>query len=146
MSYGVGCTVVPHSCDNKAFSAPSWGLAGWLGLSSAIKSGLEFYWSIKILGLKRFWFKKFLNQISFNKKSLGKKYISKKIWSKNGVKEFSDPKNIRSRKFKGPKNYGVSKKFWIRKKGTSSLRHLSRSHLTLIYYLILKDFIKIFCL
>ena len=25
---------VPHSCDNKA---PSWGLAGWLGLSLAIK-------------------------------------------------------------------------------------------------------------
>ena len=29
--YGVGCMVVPHSCENKAISAPSWGLAG-LGL------------------------------------------------------------------------------------------------------------------
>ena len=34
--YGVGCRVVPHSCDSKAISAPSWGLAGWLGLSLAI--------------------------------------------------------------------------------------------------------------
>ena len=33
--YGVGCRVVPHSCENKAISAPSWGLAGWLGLSLA---------------------------------------------------------------------------------------------------------------
>ena len=24
--------VVPLSCDNKAISAPSWGLAGWLGV------------------------------------------------------------------------------------------------------------------
>ena len=30
VSYGVGCRVVPHSCDNKAISAPSWVLAGWL--------------------------------------------------------------------------------------------------------------------
>ena len=29
------CMVVPHSCDNKAISAPSWGLAGWLGLRLA---------------------------------------------------------------------------------------------------------------
>ena len=28
--------MVPHSCDNNAISAPSWGLAGWLGLSLAI--------------------------------------------------------------------------------------------------------------
>ena len=35
---GVRCRmVVPHSCDNKAISAPSWGLAGWLGLSLAIR-------------------------------------------------------------------------------------------------------------
>ena len=27
--------VVPHSCDNKAISAPRWVLAGWLGLSLA---------------------------------------------------------------------------------------------------------------
>ena len=29
--YGVWCMVglVPHSCENKAISAPSWGLAGW---------------------------------------------------------------------------------------------------------------------
>ena len=28
--YGVWCRmVVPYSCENKAISAPSWGLAGW---------------------------------------------------------------------------------------------------------------------
>ena len=32
----VSCMVVPQSCENKANSAPSWGLAGWLGLSLAI--------------------------------------------------------------------------------------------------------------
>ena len=32
---GVWCMVVPHNCDNKATSAPSWGLAGWLGRSLA---------------------------------------------------------------------------------------------------------------
>ena len=25
----VWCRVIPHSCENKAISAPSWGLAGW---------------------------------------------------------------------------------------------------------------------
>ena len=25
----VWCMVVPHSCENKAISAPSWGLDGW---------------------------------------------------------------------------------------------------------------------
>ena len=30
--------VVPYSCDNKAISAPRWGLAGWLGLSLAIRN------------------------------------------------------------------------------------------------------------
>ena len=33
---GIGCRVVPHSCENEAISAPSWGLAVWLGLSLAI--------------------------------------------------------------------------------------------------------------
>ena len=27
MVYGVGCRVVPHSCENKAISAPSWAWA-----------------------------------------------------------------------------------------------------------------------
>ena len=36
MVHGVGVRVVPQSCDDKAISAPSWGLAGWLGLSLAI--------------------------------------------------------------------------------------------------------------
>ena len=27
--YAVCCMVVPHSYENKAISAPSWGLAGW---------------------------------------------------------------------------------------------------------------------
>ena len=31
----VECMVVSHSCDNKAITAPSWGLAGWLGLRLA---------------------------------------------------------------------------------------------------------------
>ena len=34
--------VVPHSCDNKAISAPSWGLAGWLGLSLAKMQKISF--------------------------------------------------------------------------------------------------------
>ena len=29
--------MVPHSCDNKAISAPSWGLAGLFRLSLAIR-------------------------------------------------------------------------------------------------------------
>ena len=41
--------VVPHSCDNKAISTPSWGLAGWLGQSWAKikithKNGIEEVW------------------------------------------------------------------------------------------------------
>ena len=37
---GVWCRVYgagSQSCDNKAISAPRWGLAGWLGLSLAIE-------------------------------------------------------------------------------------------------------------
>ena len=31
MVYGVWCMVVPHSCDNKTISAPSWGWLAGLG-------------------------------------------------------------------------------------------------------------------
>ena len=40
--------VVPHSCDYKAISAPSWGLAGWLELSLAKFKYIYMFFTEKI--------------------------------------------------------------------------------------------------